>query len=177
MLGMIGTGVDRISDLLGYLAAAIFFLIGLMITFEVVSRYIFLAPTTWAEEGARLLQLWATYGALAYILKTRAYIRITALIMILPLRLRQFLEFFALLWIMSFSVVVIWYGYEIARESVEVGRATETMNQVPMVWTEAAIPIGFSLLVLQGCAELYKLFKHGTLDRSNERGELGSEFH
>ncbi len=52
MLSMIGTGIDRLSDLLGYLAADIFFLIGLMITFEVVSRYVFLAPTTWAEKGA-----------------------------------------------------------------------------------------------------------------------------
>jgi len=174
---MIWTGIDRVSDLFGYLSAAIFFLIGLMISFEVVSRYVFLAPTTWAEEGARLLQLWGTYGALAYILKTRAYIRITALVVILPSRLRQFLEFFALLWVMSFSVVMIWYGYEIVRESIEIGRATETMNQVPMVWTEAAIPIGFSLLVLQGCAEIYKLFKHGTLDHSDEQDELGREFH
>ncbi|MBV1902903.1 MAG: TRAP transporter small permease subunit, partial [Marinosulfonomonas sp.] len=71
--------VDGISDKFGQIATGLFFIIGLMISYEVVARYVFFAPTTWAEEGARLLQLWATYLAMGYVLRRNGLIRIPIL--------------------------------------------------------------------------------------------------
>lgn len=151
--------IDRISDRLGAVAAATFFVIGLMITYEVVARYVFTAPTVWAEEGARLLQLWATYLAMAAVLKNQALIRITALTGRFPLNVQRFMEIFALVWIIVFSLYACWLGVEIVVESIQVGRATATMNQVPKFWTESAIPIGFFVLILQALAEIRRLLK------------------
>jgi len=171
--------IDRISDKFGAIASATFFIIGLMITFEVVARYGFLAPTTWAEEGARLLQLWATYLAMGFVLKSHTLIRITALTGRFPIGVRRGLEIFGLIWVIVFSLVAVWYGIAIVAESIEVGRTTATMNQVHKAWTESAIPIGFSILILQALAEIWKLLRgappsgEGALHDHNPR-EFGS---
>ncbi len=173
MLGLI----DRISEKLGAAAAMTFFLIGLMITFEVVARYVFTAPTTWAEEGARLLQLWATYLAMGFVLKNQALIRITALTDRSSLKTQRYLDVVALVWIIVFSLYAFWLGVEIVAESIEVGRATATMNQVPKFWTESAIPIGFFVLILQALAEIWRLLRGPPpADRRRERDQQFNEF-
>ena len=50
-----------------------------MITYEVVARYVFNAPTIWAEEMSRFFQVWAVYLGAAYVLRYRYLIRITLL--------------------------------------------------------------------------------------------------
>lgn len=151
--------IDRISDKFAAVASATFFIIGLMITYEVVARYVFLAPTTWAEEGAIFLQLWATYLAMGYVLKSHSLIRITALTGRFSISVRRGLEVFGLVWVIVFSLVAVWFGLETVIESIEIGRATETMNQLPKAWTESAIPVGFSVLILQALAEIWKLLR------------------
>lgn len=148
--------IDEISDRIAGLSAVLFFVIGLMISFEVVSRYVFFAPTTWAEEGARLLQLWATFLALGYVLRSDGLIRITVLTELLSAAARRVLEIISLLWILFFCAYAFWLGIDIVAESIRVGRATATMNQVPKFWTESAIPFGFFVLILQALAQLWR---------------------
>jgi len=151
--------IDRLNDAFGWLAAAAFVAVGAMITYEVVMRYVFLAPTIWAEELSRFLQIWATYIAAAYVLRHRQLIAITMLINRLGPQGRRIADGFALLWILLFSLVAVYYGMEIMLDSIRQGRATSTMLSVPKWMTEAAIPFGFTLLALQALAELIRLPK------------------
>jgi len=148
--------IDRISDFFGHLAAWLFFLIGGIIVFEVVARYVFLAPTIWGEEMSRFLQVWATYLAAACVLKNRQLIAIDAVTSKMPDVLRIVCETCALLIIALFSLVALIYGIEIAMESIKVGRATSTMLAVPKWMTEISIPIGFGLMLLQTFVELVR---------------------
>lgn len=148
--------IDSVSERFSQIASVLFFVIGLMISYEVISRYVFFAPTSWAEEGARLLQLWATYLAMGYVLREDGLIRITVLTEMIGARGRQVLEIIALLWILVFSAFAFWLGIDVVIESIETGRATATMNQVPKFWTESAIPIGFFILILQALAQLWR---------------------
>ncbi len=152
--------IDNISERLGQLSAILFFVIGLMISYEVVARYVFFAPTTWAEEGARLLQLWATYLAMGYVLKSGGLVRITVLTDMLGATGRRILEIVALLWMLFFCVYAFWLGVEVVIESVEIGRATATMNQVPKFWTESAIPAGFFILIIQVLAQIWRQLRN-----------------
>ncbi len=151
--------IDRISETAGKLAAWLFFVIAVMITWEVVSRYLFLAPTIWAEEMSQFFQIWATYLAAAYVLKHRQLITIDAVVLLMPWRVRWCMNLIALLVIVIFCTVAIYYGIEILLESIRVGRATSTMLSVPKWMTESAIPVGFSILLLQAFAEILRLFK------------------
>jgi TRAP-type C4-dicarboxylate transport system permease small subunit len=148
---------DKLGDRLATLSAWLFFAVGGMITWEVLARYLFNAPTIWAEEMSRFFQIWATYLAMAALLRQRRFIRITLLTDHLGPRARWASELFGLLVIAGFSATATWYGFAIVEESVRVGRATSTMMQVPRWATESAIPLGFGLLTLQSVIEIARL--------------------
>lgn len=149
--------VDRLSEFCGRVSAAIFFVIGGMITYEVVARYVFNAPTIWVEELSRFIQIWATYLGAAYVLRHRHLIAIDLVTGRLGPRGRLASEAVGLLFIAGFCVISIIYGVGIVVESVRLGRATATMLSVPQWTTESAIPLGMGLLLLQCVAELVRL--------------------
>jgi C4-dicarboxylate transporter, DctQ subunit len=164
--------IDRLNEAFGWLAAAAFVAVGAMITYEVVMRYVFLAPTIWAEEMSRFLQIWATYIAAATVLRHRQLIAITVVVERLGSCARKVAEAFALVWILLFCLVAVWYGLDIMFDSIRLGRATPTMLSVPQWMTELAIPLGFTLLALQALAELIRLPKAAPPPLGGERGDV-----
>ena len=148
--------VDTISEWCGKFAAWLFFILALMITYEVVACYVFLAPTIWAEEMSQFFQIWATYLGAAYILKHRKLISIDTLVSRFSPKVQWFFDLFSLMFISVFCVVAIFYGSQIVIESIQVGRSTSTMLAVPKWMTESAIPVGFTLLLLQVFAEIIR---------------------
>jgi TRAP-type C4-dicarboxylate transport system permease small subunit len=149
--------VDRLSDFCGRVSAVIFFVIGGMITYEVIARYVFNSPTIWVEELSRFIQIWATYLGAAYVLRHHHLIAIDLLTGRLGPRGRLVSEAVGLFFIAGFCVISIVYGVGIVVESVQLGRATATMLSVPQWTTESAIPLGMGLLLLQCVAELVRL--------------------
>ena len=155
------TWIDRLSEAAGRVAAWMFFAIACMITWEVVARYLFLAPTIWAEEMSQFFQIWATYLAAAYVLRHRQLIVIDFFLLRMWPGLRRVVDLFSLSFIALFCLVAIWYGMEILLESIRMGRATSTMLGVPKWMTESAIPVGFGLLLLQTLVEFGRQWRGG----------------
>lgn len=137
-----------------------FFAIGGIITYEVVARYFFVAPTIWAEEVSEFFQIWATYLGAAYVLRHRQLIRIEFAIDRLGPLGRRWADGFSLVFIAVFCLVAVYYGMEILLDSIAIGRSTSTMLSVPKWMTESAVPLGFSVLFLQCVVELARLV-HG----------------
>ena len=154
--------IDRISIAMGYAAAWLYFATGLMIGYEVLARYFFNAPTIWAAEISQLLLIWGTFLAMACALKLRQHIRIEILVVRFGPVARRFLEGVALVSIGTLCLVVIWYGWIIAWDSLVRGRSTGTMLNIPNWWTEMVIPVGFGLLLLQCVVEFRRLFAKDT---------------
>lgn len=163
--------VDRIANFLGQLAAWLFFATGAMITYEVLARYLFNAPTIWAAELSQLFLLWGTFIAMGTLLRQRAHIRITLLTGRLGARGRQASELFSLLFITVFSAVACWYGWGIAYDSLERGRSTGTMLNIPNWWSEMVIPLGFLVLLLQCLVELVRVWRDGAPAQAEHHGE------
>ena len=164
--------VDRVGVFCSRVAGWLFFAIGLMITYEVVARYVFNAPTIWAEEMSRFFQVWAVYLGAAYVLRYRHLIRITLLTdRIGPLG-RRIAEAFSLLVIGAVSAVAIVWGIGIVAESVRLGRSTSTMLDVPQWMTEIAIPVGCGLLLVQCLAQLVRLFTVADVDAGRIEEQL-----
>ncbi|MEM7226014.1 MAG: TRAP transporter small permease [Pseudomonadota bacterium] len=149
--------IDRLADIGAGVAAWLFVMIGGMITFEVVGRYGFTAPTIWAEELSRFCQVWAVYLGAAYVLRRGHLIRITFVTDRLGRRWRQAAEAFSLLAIMVIAAIALWWGMLITIESLAIGRITTSMLGTPLWMSEIAIPIGAALLLLQSLALLIRL--------------------
>ena len=150
---------DKIIKYSGYLASALFVSIGFIISYEVVMRYIFNSPTVWVNEISRFLQIWATYLALTYTFHKKEFIRITVLYDKLNEKGKKILDFISDIFILTFSLFVLYFGWLIAYDSFKVGRTSSTILDVPSFLTELAIPLCFSFLVIRVIVEIFKFLK------------------
>ena len=153
--------IDRLSTVLGRVAGVAYFATGLMLAYEVFMRYVFIAPTIWAAELSQLCMIWGTWLAAALLLHTRQHIRITILTDRLPRSVQRIQETLVLLFVAGYSGLVAWYGAPLAYESLMRGRTTGSMLDLPMVWTEAAVPLGCGLLCAQALAEAIRTIVKG----------------
>ena len=148
--------MDKIIKYSGYLASGLFISIGIIISYEVISRYVFNAPTIWVNEISRFLQIWATYLALTYSFHKKDFIRITVLYDKIGDRGKKILDFISTIFIIFFSVFVVYYGWLIAYDSLEVGRTSSTILDLPSFLTELAIPLCFGFLLIRVLIEFIK---------------------
>ena len=143
----------------GYTAAGLYILIGFIVSFEVISRYIFNAPTIWVNEISRLLQIWATYLALTYTFHNKELIRITVFYDKASDKVKKILDFISFIFIFYFTSFVVYYGWLIAYDSFKVSRTSSTILDLPSVITEIAIPLCFGFLLLRVVLEILKFIR------------------
>jgi C4-dicarboxylate transporter DctQ subunit len=161
---------QALVTLLAWLAAAMFVLAGLMLSYEVIARYFFIAPTTWAAELSQLCLIWGTLIAMPWCLRERRHIRITALTGLLPFGGRQIAEMLAMLVVALFSGMVVWKGWEIFWDRFVRGRTTGSMLDLPTWIAELAVPVGFAILLVQALIEIGRAVR-GELVEEGPQGE------
>jgi len=111
---------DKIVKYSGYLASALFIMIGFIVSYEVIMRYIFNSPTIWVNEISRFLQIWATYLALTYTFHKNDFIRITVIYDKVGDKGKKILDLISAIFILIFSGFVLYYGWLIAYDSLKV---------------------------------------------------------
>lgn len=153
--------IDRISDGLGIIAAWIFFLTGVFLTYEAFSRNLFNAPTVWVEEVSQLMLIAGVYLAIGRTVHRQQNIRIDALYGHLGAGARKIADTFALVCMIGFALMIVWYGGWIAWDSFSVGRSTGSILNIPNWWSEGLVPFGFLLVIVQGTVELYRIWSGG----------------
>jgi C4-dicarboxylate transporter, DctQ subunit len=149
--------MDGVAEACGHLGNVMVISIAIMLTYEVVARYVFAAPTQWTQDIAVTMQIWFTYLGMALALKQRQMIRITAFLSIAPSWLRYLLEGLALLIIAAFSAVAMVKGFDMLIDSIRLSRRQPTMLALPNWVAEIPIVLGFTFLLLQACADLIRL--------------------
>lgn len=151
--------IDSLSRAAAWLAAIMFAVIGLIVFYEVAMRHVFLAPTSWVEETARVLQIYAVFLAAAWLVGRREHIRITVLTTYLPEISRLWLARFALLVIAIIATVSAWYGVELMAFSLSIGQTTDTTLELPMWLLQGPVVAGLGLIVLQALATIALSFR------------------
>ena len=69
---------------------------------------------------------------------------------------KKILDFISTIFIIFFSVFVVYYGWLIAYDSLEVGRTSSTILDLPSFLTELAIPLCFGFLLIRVLIEFIK---------------------
>jgi len=146
--------ISQVSRLAGMLGAVLLAATGAMLTYEVVARYFFTRPTIWAAELSQLCLIWGCLLAMAHVLALRHHITVNAVTGLLPRPVQRACVAFALVFVLIFSLIVTWYGWDIFHESWVRGRTTGSILNLPAWVAELSVPVGFALLSLQALAEL-----------------------
>lgn len=153
--------IDKLSELTGKLSAWMLFAVGFFVTYEVVMRYVFTAPTIWVDEVSRIFQIWATFLASAYVLKHRELIVIDLFFKQTESLSRKLVETLSLIIIVGFCAVAVKFGFDLWLKATLAGHTTDSFLAPPKWLTHGSIWVGLALLLLQALAEIVKVWTVG----------------
>lgn len=150
--------IERITGSAGLLIAWVVFPLILASVYEVVARHVFNAPTIWAFElGYMAMGVHALMGA-AFALRERAHIRIDLLYVHFSDRTKALIDTAG--YLILFLPVICWVSVGLWDYWIEAFIRNEHSGQSawnPIIWPfRLSFFLGFSLLALQGVAELIK---------------------
>ncbi len=146
------------SVMAAWISAAFFVIIGIIITYEVIMRYIFLDPTSWVEESARILQVYAVFFACAWLVGTREHIRITVITGLLRPTIQLWLARFSLSLITLICGVGALYSAELMNFSISIGQRTDSTLELPMWLLQVPLVVGLALTALQAVSMFIESF-------------------
>jgi TRAP-type C4-dicarboxylate transport system permease small subunit len=124
------------------------------ICYDVVMRYLFLAPTHWSLEVNTFLIIFLALIPAADALAQDAHLRITFLADRLPPQARRAIHLVTCLLGAGFAAIMVWKGGLMSLQAFQYGERMSTSLGTPMVIPYLFIPVGFGLLGLQFLAQL-----------------------
>ena len=139
--------IDRWLERLALLGGVLLVAVGGLISYEVVARYLFNAPTTWILDVSIYLTMWATFIAVGHTLRAGAHIRMDLYVRRLAPRHRRRTDVIVALVALAFSALLTWQGLQSIADAVRLGEVTLSTIRVPLWVPLAAIPTGGLILV------------------------------
>jgi C4-dicarboxylate transporter DctQ subunit len=161
-------GLDSIIYWGGIAAGVLIILTTGMIFYEVVSRYLFNAPTIWATELTIYAIIGSCFIGAAYALREDAHIKVDLLLHNVSGPVRKIMLVISSVLGLLFSLVFAWYGWEHVKQSMELGFTSASLLRVPMYIPEMLLPIGGTLLCF---AFLLQLVDYAQGKEGKEGGE------
>ncbi|KIC45983.1 hypothetical protein RA28_10090 [Ruegeria sp. ANG-S4] len=149
-------------------ATVAFFVLGVLIVFEVIARYFFNAPTIWVEEIARLLFVWSVFGGAAFLFQGGAHISVTIVTEHVSAPVQRALYAISLLFALACAAVILYTSAPLALSSFESQKTTGSMFNMPSWLFDAAIPVSMFLIVIRTLHELVSCLRGQDISRLNE---------
>jgi C4-dicarboxylate transporter, DctQ subunit len=147
MIGKILSFLDKILSFFEEWTLFITVMVALIaLFFNVVLRYGFNYSLAWSEELVREVIIYTTFIGCCAAVKSGSMIKIDATVQIFP-KLKTPLMFFSNAVTLTFSVLLVYYGIELAAMQARTFQQTIIM-QIPLVYLYAILPItGVSMFI------------------------------
>lgn len=117
----------------------------LIVGANITLRYVTAHSLPWADEAARYLMIWMTFGGAGLILRSGGHVAITNLQDALPGTAQKALRGAITLGLLLFFCFMVYVGIQYAERMQY--QVTPAMR-IPFLYVYAAMPIGFTLLIL-----------------------------
>lgn len=152
----IDTPLDRLSLFLGRATMLLIVALVSVMFYEVVLRYVFEAPTLWANELSLWIAGFVFLLAGLYAMQQRSHIRIFLLYDVLPRPVQRLCDAISTLLIVIFAFAMIWGGYNEARDKFLRGETFGTAFDPPIPATlKPMILLIIVLVAMQAVANLF----------------------
>lgn len=149
--------VNKLNRITGYASGMGMLALGIILFYEFIMRYVFNAPTSWAQEVSIYIFIWTMFAGSAYTLEQGKHVHIDLLISHLSPQTKKKLEIFTGILGLIFSLIVAYQGYEMVMTALKYHKLSATPLRFPIWIPQAALPVGFLLLSVQ--------FALGVLDK------------
>ena len=122
--------------------------------FNVILRYGFNYSLAWSEELVREVIIYTTFIGCSAAVKSRSLIKIDASVQLFP-KIKIPLTFFSNFVVAIFSVMMIYYGWQMAVLQARTFQKTIIM-QIPLVYLYAILPLMGSMMLLRTIQVFYQ---------------------
>lgn len=113
---------------------------------EVVRRFALNYSSAWAEETARYAFIYLGWVGASYAVKERVHVRFDLVLHALPPRLQGWIYVAGEVCTIAFACIALWYSMHTIGTLLRFDGATPVLR-INKAWFEAAVPIGFALIV------------------------------
>ena len=148
--------MTRITEAISKPASLLVFVMMLITSTEVIGRYVFNHPTTWAWPLNRQIFGVFILVAGAYTMSKREHIRIEILYDHFPPKFKMIARGIALASFVLFMGVLVWQGSWMGWNSLMMKEKLAGAFRMPLYPFKILIPIGALLFLLQGIAEYFR---------------------
>lgn len=114
------------------------------ITLQVFMRYVMNSSLSWSEELARYCFIWLVYIGISYGVKMQKHIKVDVVLQFIKNKQKIVIGIIANLIFLAFSLLIIVYGYDIAKQLLNWGQTSPALH-IPMGYVYMATPVGFAL--------------------------------
>ena len=138
-----------------YIGAVLFLAMMVLLTWQVVTRYLARA-ITWTEELSCIMLVWMSYLGFAGAITTRKHLRIDAFVNALPFKVKKIVLILSNLINAAFAAMLISPMYNVMMSFQKID-ATSPILKIPKVFTFSILPVSMILILirtLQECARL-----------------------
>jgi TRAP-type mannitol/chloroaromatic compound transport system permease small subunit len=150
MIHRILDAIDALSNWTGKVFSFIIPAMMLVTAYEVVTRYVFGAPSIWALEATQYLFLSSTALGGAYVLRNRHHVNVSIVYDRLSAKSKALVEVITAVFFFAFILVLLWNTLDITIESVT------HLQHSPSYWGPPIYPVyiimslGIILILVQG---------------------------
>ncbi len=149
MMSQLRTLIEKSNRTLGIVSGMGILVMGLILAYEVVCRYVFDSPTIWTQEISIYLFMWTMLAASSYTLQTNKHVRVDLVLDLLRPRPRKVLDGVTGIIGMVYCAIVTAQAYQMLMLSIKFGKLSATPLRVPLWIPQTALLIGFFLLTFQ----------------------------
>lgn len=139
-----------------YAATICFFILTVLLTLQVISRYALHHSFTWMEELGTIMFVWMTYLGVSGAVTTRKHLRIDFLLDVMPFKTKRF---FLILSNVIFAVFNVYICIIMVNVIKLLGTSVTTMLRVPKAAVYFIIPISLILSIIRLVQDTIKLTK------------------
>src|SRR5690554_4515589 len=155
---------EKVDKTVAHLLVIILGVMVINVTWQVVSRYIFQAPSSFTDELSRYLLIWLGMLGAAYVAGQNDHLAIDILPQKLKGRKKIRLQIFISIVIIAFVLpVMILGGSNLVYITYVLGQKSATL-QVPLAYVYAIIPLSGLLVAYYQIADIIELLKNEPAD-------------
>ena len=148
--------IDNANERIGNIAAYLLIPMTCIISYEVVMRYFFNAPSIWTMETSEYLLLAVVALGGGYTLLNRGHVNVDVIYSRLSERRRAIIDCITFCLFFAFIGAFVWQSWEAAIKALRIREYSPSFWAPPVYPIKALLPIGAFLILLQGLAKFIR---------------------
>ncbi|MGR5499289.1 TRAP transporter small permease [Vibrio chaetopteri] len=136
------------ENLEGAVGALLLAAIVILITIQVIMRYVFQNALSWSEELTLWTFIWFIWVGIAYAFKERKHVKVTFFQDLLPEKIKKYLEVIIDIAIVAFLLTMTYQSYKLITLPYVLSQKSVVLN-LPIAVMYASAPVGSLLSVFR----------------------------